>query len=112
MKNLIKRILSGVIYIALIVAAILLLACLGKYIYIVDGHIDWLRFCLVFGIPFGIPYMLFVIPIGGNPATSAVILALNLIVGAVFGCLIAVFAFVRAIGFFLWRIVNPSNRRA
>ena len=93
-------------------AAILLLACLGKYIYMVDGHIDWLRFCLVFGIPFGIPYMLFVIPIGGNPATSAVILALNMIAGAAFGCLIAVFAFVRATGFVLWWIVNPSSQRA
>ena len=35
------------------VAAILLLAYLGQYIYIVDGHVDWLRLCLVFGIPFG-----------------------------------------------------------
>lgn len=94
------------------VAAILLLAYLGKYIYNVDGHIDWLRFCLVFGIPFGIPYMLFVVPIGGNPTTSVVILTLNVIVGAVFGCLIAVFALVRAVCFFLWWVVNPGNRRA
>lgn len=76
--------------------AIALLAYLGHYIYMVDGDIDWLRFCLVFGIPFGIPYMLWVIPIGGNPATSVAILALNVIIGAVFGCFIAAFAFVRA----------------
>lgn len=76
--------------------AIALLAYLGQYIYMVDGEIDWLRFCLVFGIPFGIPYMLWVIPIGGNPATSVAILALNVIIGAVFGCFIAAFAFVRA----------------
>jgi len=75
---------------------IALLAYLGHYIYMVDGEIDWLRFCLVFGIPFGVPYMLWVIPIGGNPATSVTILALNVIVGAVFGCFIAAFAFVRA----------------
>lgn len=75
---------------------IALLAYLGHYIYMVDGEIDWLRFCMVFGIPFGVPYMLWVIPIGGTPATSVAILALNVIVGAVFGCFIAAFAFVRA----------------
>lgn len=85
------------------VAAILLLAYLGQYIYIVDGHVDWLRLCLVFGIPFGIPYMLWVIPIGGNPSTSVVLLALNIIVGAVFGCLIAAFALLRATVYtFIW----------
>ena len=92
------------------VAAILLLAYLGKYIYIVDGHIDWLRLCLVFGIPFGIPYMLWVIPIGGNPATSVVLLALNVIVGALFGCLIAVIALVRATVYTLSWIVHSARR--
>ena len=92
------------------VAAILLLAYLGQYIYIVDGHIDWLRLCLVFGIPFGIPYMLWVIPIGGNPSTSVVLLALNIIVGSFFGCLIAVIALVRATVYTLCWIVHPSRR--
>lgn len=92
------------------VVGILLLAYFGKYIYMVDGQLDWLRLCLVFGIPFGIPYMLFVIPVGGNPATSIVILALNLIIGAVFGCLIAVFAFIKAVVFLLWWIVHPEKR--
>ena len=91
------------------VVGILLLAYLGKYIYIVDGQIDWLRFCLVFGIPFGIPYMLLVIPIGGNPTNSVVIMALNVIVGAVFGCLIAAFALMRAIVFFRWWVLHPNN---
>ncbi len=84
------------------VVVILLLAYLGKYIYVVDGQIDWLRVCLVFGIPFGVPYMLWVIPIGGNPAASAAILALNVVVGAMFGCVIAVFALVRAAIYFVW----------
>lgn len=91
------------------VVGILLLAYLGKYIYIVDGQIDWLRFCLVFDIPFGIPYMLLVIPIGGNPTNSVVIMALNVIVGAVFGCLIAAFALMRAIVFFCWWVLHPNN---
>lgn len=92
------------------VVGILLLACLGKYIYIVDGRLDWLRLCLVFGIPFGVPYMLFIFPIGGNPATNAVILALNVIIGAVFGCVVAAVALIRAVVFFLWWLVNPSRR--
>ena len=92
------------------VAAILLLAYLGQYIYIVDGHIDWLRLCLVFGIPFGIPYMLLVIPIGGNPATSVVLLALNIIVGAVFGCLIVAFALLRAIVYTFTWIAHLDSR--
>lgn len=92
------------------VTVVLLLAYLGQYIYIVDGHIDWLRLCLVFGIPFGIPYMLLVIPISGNPATSVVLLALNITVGAVFGCLIAAFALLRAgVYTFLW-IAHRNSR--
>lgn len=35
------------------IAAILLIALLGQYIYIVDGQIDLLRLCMVFGVPFG-----------------------------------------------------------
>lgn len=88
------------------IAALTLLAYLGKYIYIVDGQLDILRASLVFGIPFGVPYMLFVIPIGGNPTTSVTILVLNIIVGAVFGCLIAAFALIRAVFGFLWWVVH------
>ena len=92
------------------VAAILLLAYLGQYIYMVDGHIDCLRLCLVFGIPFGIPYMLWVIPIGSNPSTSVVLLVLNIILGAVFGCLIAAIALVRATVYTLNWIMPPGRR--
>lgn len=95
------------------VVMILLLAYLGHYIYVVDGQIDWLRLCLVFGIPFGIPYMLWVIPIGGNPAASAAILALNIVIGALFGCVIAVFALIRAVFYFAWWIIGRvMGRRA
>lgn len=86
------------------VIMILLLAYLGHYIYMVNGQIDWLRFCLVFGIPFGVPYMLWVIPIGGSPATSVAILALNVVFGAMFGCVIAAFALIRAVVYFVWWI--------
>ncbi len=83
-------------------ATLVILTYLGQYIYIVDGQIDWMRFCLVYGIPFGIPYMLWVIPIGGNPGSSVAILALNMIIGAVFGCLIAAFAAIKAVIYLVW----------
>lgn len=91
------------------VAAVLALAYLGRYIYMVDGHIDWFRLCLVFGLPFGIPYMLWVVPIGGNPATSVVVLVLNVIVGASIGFLIAVFALLRSAVYMTRWIVNPGR---
>jgi len=93
-------------------AAIMVLAYLGKYIYMVDGQLDLFRLCLVFGIPFGIPYMIFVIPIGGNPAGSVTILALNMILGAVFGCVIAVFAAVRAVIYLVWWLVSTVIKTA
>ena len=89
-------------------AAIMVLAYLGKYIYMIDGQLDLFRLCLVFGIPFGIPYMIFVIPIGGNPAGSVTILALNVLLGAIFGCVIAVFAAVRAVIYMIWWIVSTA----
>ncbi len=93
------------------VAAVMALAYLGQCIYMVDGHIDWFRLCLVFGLPFGIPYMLWVVPIGGNPATSVVVLVLNVIVGASIGSLIAVFALLRAAVYMTRWIVNPGRDR-
>lgn len=79
------------------IAVILSLAYLGKYIYLVDGRVDWLRLCLVFGIPFGVPYMFFVIPIGDNPTCSITIMVINVFIGALFGCIIVVFALIRAV---------------
>ena len=35
----------------LVFAGLLLLGWLGKYIYMVDGKIDWFRFMLVYGVP-------------------------------------------------------------
>ncbi len=87
------------------ILALVLLTYLGRYIFIVNGEIDWFRACLVYGIPFGIPYMLFVIPIGGSPSTSAVIMVLNIIIGALFGCVIAGIAVVRAAFYVLGFVV-------
>ena len=90
------------------IAALALLTYLGQYIFVVNGQIDWFRACMVYGIPFGIPYMLIVIPIGENPSTSVIILVFNIIIGALFGCVIALIALVRSafyiIGFVMLRM--------
>ncbi len=83
-------------------AALLILTYVGKNIFIVNGQMDWFRMCLVYGIPFGIPYMLFILPIGGDPASSTAIIVMNIIIGGLFGCVIAVFAAVRGVIYLLW----------
>ena len=94
-------------------AALLILAYIGHYIYMEDRKIDWLRLCLVFGIPFGVPYMLWVLPIGGSPATSVTILVLNIVIGALLGCVIAVFSAILSVVYlFLWTAGNLTGRSA
>ena len=92
------------------IAAILLLALMGQYIYIVDGQIDLFRLCMVFGVPFGIPYMLFVLPIGGSISRGIGILALNAIVGAMFGCVIAVLVLIRAVAYLIAAIIQVARK--
>ena len=88
------------------IMAILLIALLGQYIYIVDGQIDWFRFCMVFGVPFGLPYMLFVLPIGGSISRGIGILALNAIIGALFGFVIAGIVFVKSVIYLIGHIIR------
>lgn len=83
------------------IALFLLLASVGQYIYVVDGQIDWFRAMLVFGLPYGIPYMIFVIPIGGSVSGKAALLVFNAIIGALFGCFIAAWILVRAIAYLI-----------
>lgn len=91
-------------------AVILLIAVLGQYIYIVDGQVDLFRLAMVYGVPFGIPYMLFVVPIGGSISRGVGILALNVIVGALFGCVIAVFAIIRAVAYLIAAVVGAVGK--
>lgn len=92
------------------IMAILLIALLGQYIYIVDGQIDWFRFCMVFGVPFGLPYMLFVLPIGGSISRGIGILALNAIIGALFGFVIAGIVFVKSVIYLIGHIIRKIGK--
>ena len=90
--------------------AILLIALLGQYIYIVDGQIDWFRFCMVFGVPFGLPYMFVVLPIGGSISRGIGILALNAIIGALFGFVIAGIVFVKSVIYLIGHIIRKIGK--
>lgn len=77
---------------------LLIITWIGQYIFLINGQIDWYRLILVYGIPFGIPYMFLVVPMGGNVTVTESLLALvmRILVGAIFGFLIAVFTFIMA----------------
>ena len=90
---------------------IALIAVCGQFIYMVDGQVDLFRLCMVFGVPFGIPYMLIVIPIGGSISRGVGILALNAIIGALFGCVIAVVVFVKAVIYVLRYVAGGLMKR-
>jgi len=79
----------------LVFAGLLLLGWLGKYIYMVDGEIDWFRFMLVYGVPVGIPHMFIIIPWHWDLSGILGMAALCVIVGGVFGCLIAAWFGIR-----------------
>ena len=93
------------------ILVITLIAVCGQYIYMVDGQVDLFRLCMVFGVPFGIPYMLIVIPIGGSISRGVGILALNAIIGALFGCVIAAMVFIKAVIYTLRYVVGGVMKR-
>ena len=92
------------------IAALLMIAVLGKYIYMVDGQIDLLRLCMVFGVPFVIPHMIFVVPIGRGISKGIGILALNVIMGALIGCVIAAISAVKAVGYLAYVVGTAIMR--
>lgn len=70
---------------------------IGKYICVVDGQIEWFRVMLLFGIPYGVPYMIFYAPGKWGISGGIGVLALEMIVGAVFGFIIAGVALIKAV---------------
>ena len=81
----------------LVVVALALIGWLGKYLYLVDGEMDWFRLMLVYGVPVGIPYMFFIIPWHWDLSGTIGMVALCAIIGAVFGFIIAIGIAIRAV---------------
>lgn len=83
----------------LVIVGLALIGWLGKYLYMVDGEIDWFRLMLVYGVPVGIPHMFFIVPWHWDLSGIIGMLALCVIIGSVFGSFIAVWLLVRAVGY-------------
>lgn len=81
----------------LMITVLALIGWLGKYLYLVDGEIDWFRLMLVYGVPVGIPYMFFIIPARWDLSGTIGMVALCAIIGAVFGFIIAIGIAIRAV---------------
>lgn len=74
-----------------------ILTWLGRYIYMENGCVDWLRFILVYGIPVGIPYMFIIVPTRWSLSGTVGMAAFCVIVGALFGFVLAAAIVVRAV---------------
>lgn len=70
---------------------------LGQYIYMGNGCVDWFRFILVYGIPVGIPYMFIIVPTRWSLSGTVGMAAFCVIVGALFGFVLAAAIVVRAV---------------
>lgn len=83
----------------LMITVLALIGWFGKYLYLVDGEIDWFWLMLVYGVPVGIPYMFFIIPWHWDLSGILGMMALCVIVGSLFGSFIAIWLLVRAVGY-------------
>ena len=90
----------------LMIAVLALIGWLGKYLYLVDGEIDWFRLMLVYGVPVGIPYMFFIIPWHWDLSGILGMMALCVIFGSLIGSFIAVWLLVRAMAYVIGYPIN------
>lgn len=84
-----------------VIVGLALIGWLGKYLYMVDGEIDWFRLMLVYGVPVGIPHMFFIVPWHWDLSGILGMMALCVIVGSLIGSFIAVWLLVRAISYII-----------
>lgn len=75
----------------------LILVLFARYLCVVDGKIEWIRVMLLFGIPYGFPYLILYVPRGSSISGGMGVIALEFIVAALFGFVIAFFVFIKAI---------------
>ena len=91
----------------LMIAVLALIGWLGKYLYLVDGEIDWFRLMLVYGVPIGIPYMFIIIPARWDLSGTIGMVALCAAIGAVFGFIVTIGIGIRAV----WYVIAfPVSR--
>ena len=84
---------------------------LGRYIFMVDGSIDWFRFMLVYGVPIGIPYMFIIIPARWDLSGTIGMVALCAVIGAAFGFIVAIGMGIRAVWYVIAFPVSSLIRK-
>lgn len=87
-----------------------MLTWLGQYLFIVDRAVDWFRFMLVYGIPFGIPYIFFIIPTRWSLSGTLGMVTFCVIVGAVFEIVVAIAVTVRGIWYVVVFLIRSLMR--
>ena len=95
----------------LMITVLALIGWFGKYLYLVDGEIDWFWLMLVYGVPVGIPYMFFIIPWHWDLSGILGMMALCVIVGSLFGSFIAIWLLVRAVGYVIGYVFSFFVRK-
>ena len=99
----------------LMITVLALIGWLGKYLYLVDGEIDWFRLMLVYGVPIGIPYMFIIIPARWDLSGTIGMVALCAVTGAAFGFIVAIGIGIRAvwyvIAFSVSRVIRKGKSR-
>ncbi|MCD8019032.1 MAG: DUF6050 family protein [Clostridiales bacterium] len=84
---------------------------IGQYFFIVDGTVDWFRLVLVYGIRVGIPHMVIVIPGIWDISGTVGMVAFCVIIGGLFGAVIAAWLGIRAIFYLVAFPVSCVVRR-
>ncbi len=90
-----KRITTNLVQLALKIGAVCFLAVFFRPIWVVDGVNNYVLLAVIVGFPFGIGKMIVMLPpasygIGGGMG----VLALDLIVGGVIGCVCLAYNFI------------------
>ena len=95
----------------LVIAGLALIGWIGKYLYMVDGEVDWFRLMLVYGVPVGIPYMFIIVPTRLDLSGTIGMVALCAIIGAIFGFIIAIGIAIRAVWYVIAFPISCLLRR-
>ena len=88
MTNKTSDILHSILSLALLIAAVIGLAYFFHPVYTATGTYDYFLACLLVGIPFGIGRMILFLPPASYGISGGIgVLALDLIVGGLIGCM-------------------------
>ena len=83
-------------------AAAAFLLWIGKGLYMEASGVNIFALWLLLGIPFGIPYLFVVIPTHWDLSGTLGLVTFCIIIGGLFGGIIAAFLVIRALALLVW----------